>query len=354
MFFGKSKNLVGLDIGSHAIKVVELKELGKGKGYQLLNIGWYPLPSEAIVDGAILDSSIVIEGITSVFDEKKIKNNQVATGLSGHSVIIKRISLPRMSPEELAESIQWEAEQYIPFDIQDVNLAYKILDDQGGGEAENMDTLLVAVKKDKINDYTGVISQAGKIPLVVDVDSFAIQNAYEVNYALESDKVVALIDVGASVMSVNIMDGVNSLFWRDINIGGNNFTESIQRDMNLDLGSAEKLKKGEPVSGVNIDSAMPIINQVSAEISNEIAKTIDFFRATTSDKPVNKVMLSGGSCRVTGFQKQLQNKLNAEVEELNPFRNVHVDSGKFSPEFINQLSPSACVAVGLALRKLGD
>ncbi len=353
MFFGKSKNLVGLDIGSRAIKVVELKELGKGKGYQLLNVGWYPLPSEAIVGGAILDSSIVIDGITSIFDEHKIKNNQVATGLSGHSVIIKRISLPKMSPEELAESIQWEAEQYIPFDIQDVNLAYKILD-EGDDDAENMDTLLVAVKEDKINDYTGVISQSGRVPAVVDVDAFAIQNAYEVNYALEGDKVVALIDIGASVMTINMMDGGNSVFWRDITIGGNTFTEAIQRELNLDADSAEKLKKGETVPNVNLEAAQPTVDQVSAEIANEIAKTIDFFRATTTDKAVDKVMLSGGSCRVGGFQKMLQEKLGAEVEELNPFRNITVDSGKFSPELINQYSAAACVAVGLALRKLGD
>src|SRR5262245_46853748 len=182
VLFSRSKNLVGLDIGTSSIKAVELKELGKGRGYQLVSIGMEPLSREAIVDGAIMDSGIVVDAIQRLFTGSRIKSSDVAISLSGHSVIIKKISLPIMNLDELAESIQWEAEQYIPFDVDDVNIDYQVLDGAPSTGEGNMDVLLVAVKKDKINDYSSVITQAGKNALVADVDVFALQNAYEANY----------------------------------------------------------------------------------------------------------------------------------------------------------------------------
>jgi len=167
-----------------------------------------PLPPEAIVDGAIMDSGAVIDAIQRLFSSQKIKTNDVATSVSGNAVIVKKISLPQMSPEELAESIHWEAEQYIPFDIQDVSLDYEVI--EGGGTGGNMDVLLVAVKKDKISDYTSAISQAGKNPAIVDVDVFALQNCYEVNYGVDPGKILALLNVGASIMNINIVKGATS------------------------------------------------------------------------------------------------------------------------------------------------
>ncbi len=172
--FGSKSGLVGVDIGSSAIKAVELKVAGKGRDeFQLLNIGIEPLPPEAIVDGAIMDSGAVIDAIQRLFQDNRIKTTEVSTGVSGNAVIVKKISLPQMSAEELAESIHWEAEQYIPFDIQDVSLDYEVIE---GGSGGNMDVLLVAVKKDKISEYTSAIAQAGRTAAVVDVDVFALQN----------------------------------------------------------------------------------------------------------------------------------------------------------------------------------
>src|SRR5687768_540301 len=170
------------------------------------------LPPEAIVDGAIMDSGAVIDAIQRLFTAQKIKTNDVATSVSGNAVIVKKISLPQMSPEELAESIHWEAEQYIPFDIQDVALDYEVVEGSGGGG--NMDVLLVAAKKDKIGDYTSAISQAGKSPQIVDVDVFALQNCYEVNYGVDPGRVIALLNVGASIMNINIVKGATSIFNR--------------------------------------------------------------------------------------------------------------------------------------------
>src|SRR6185436_5386295 len=213
------------------------------------------LPPEAIVDGAIMDSGAVIDAIQRLFSNARIKTPDVATSVSGNAVIVKKISLPQMSTEELAESIHWEAEQYIPFDIQDVALDYEVLDTGTGG---NMDVLLVAVKKDKINDYTSVISQAGKNPALVDVDVFALQNCYEINYGIDPGRVIALLNVGASIMNINIVKGPNSIFNRDIAIGGNAYTDAIQKDLNLSFEQAEALKRGGRVEGAARENLPPI------------------------------------------------------------------------------------------------
>ncbi|MEM7585863.1 MAG: type IV pilus assembly protein PilM, partial [Acidobacteriota bacterium] len=202
MIFNRSKGVVGLDIGSATVKLVELKER-KGQ-FTLQRIGVEPLSPEAIVDGSIMDSSLVVDAIQKLNDQTSVKNTNFGTSVSGHSVIIKKIELPAMDPDELAESIQWEAEQHIPFDINDVRLDYVTLSDDDPG-LENMEVLLVAVKREKVNDYVSVISQSGKSPSLVDVDAFAIQNAYQLNYDLDPLKVVALINMGAGVTNINII-----------------------------------------------------------------------------------------------------------------------------------------------------
>jgi type IV pilus assembly protein PilM len=351
--FGKRKGLVGVDIGSSAVKAVELKPGGKGGDeYQLVNIGTEALPPEAIVDGAIMDSGAVIDAIQRLFTSQKIKTNEVATSVSGNAVIVKKISLPQMSTEELAESIHWEAEQYIPFDIQDVSLDYEIID--GGGSGGNMDVLLVAVKKDKISDYTSAISQAGRSPLVVDVDVFALQNCYEINYGIDPGRVVALLNIGASIMNINIVKGATSIFNRDIAVGGNQYTDAIQKELNLSFDQAEALKKGARVEGAAPENLHPIIQAVSENIALEIQKTFDFFRATSSEDRIDRIFLSGGTAKIQGLRDLLAERFEAGVEILNPFNSVTYNPRDFDPEFINEMGPSAAIAVGLAARKVGD
>ena len=351
--FGKKKGLVGVDIGSSAIKVVELRPGGKGGNeYQLANLGLEPLPPEAIVDGAIMDSGAVIDAIQRLFTAQKIKTNEVATSVSGNAVIVKKISLPQMTTEELAESIHWEAEQYIPFDIQDVSLDYEVV--EGGGSGGNMDVLLVAVKKDKIGDYTSAISQAGKNAQIVDVDVFALQNCYEVNYGIDAGRVVALLNVGASIMNINIIKGATSIFNRDIAVGGNQYTDAIQKDLNLSFDQAEAVKKGQRVEGANPDSLGPILQAVSENIALEIQKTFDFFKATSSEDRIDRIFLSGGTAKVKGLQELLAERFDAGVELLNPFNSVTYNPRDFDPDFIADIGPSAAIAVGLAARKVGD
>jgi type IV pilus assembly protein PilM len=350
---GKSKAIVGLDIGSSAVKAVELK--AAGKGFKVVAFAIQPVPPDSIVDGAIIDGAAVADAIRRVFENKAFKTKEVAASLSGNAVIVKKINLPIMTEAELAESIYWEAEQYIPFDIQDVNLDYQILNPGVGAEsAGTMDVLLVAAKKEKIADYTGVISQAGRIPVVVDVDAFALQNAYEMNYGLEPDAVVVLLNAGASAININILTGDQSLFTRDISIGGNAYTEAVQKELNLPFDSAEQAKRGEVVEGVNADDVTPVLHAMTENVLLEIQKTFDFFKATASSDRIDKIVLSGGASRVDGFAAAVQERFSTAVESFDPFKKIAFDAQKLGIVDAESLIPTVAVAVGLALRRVGD
>jgi type IV pilus assembly protein PilM len=350
VLFRKAKNLVGLDIGSSAIKLVELKD-AKGGGYRLVKSGLETLSPEAIVDGAIMDASLVVDTVNRLVSGLNVRNSDFGTSVSGHSVIVKKITLPAMSPEELGESIRWEAEQYVPFDINDVNLDYVVLE---SGAGDTMDVLLVAVKKDKIGDYTSVISQAGKNPLLVDVDSFALQNAYEANYPIESGRVVALVNVGASVTNVNILSGPHTVFWRDLSFGGNQYTDAIQKQLSLSFDQAESLKKGERAGDHSVQEILPILRSVTDDLAQELQKTFDFFQATTSTSKIDHLLLSGGTSRVVNFDTQLKDRFGMPVEVMNPFRQIDITGTSVSVEWLTENAPNLAVAVGLAIRHVGD
>jgi type IV pilus assembly protein PilM len=351
--FANSKTIVGLDIGSSAVKAVELKPAGKG--YKVTAFAAEPVPPDAIVDGAIIDAGSVAEAIRRVFEgNKAFKSKDVCASLSGNAVIVKKITLPVMTENELAESIYWEAEQYIPFDIQDVNLDYQILDPGTGPNSRgSMDVLLVAAKKEKIGDYTNVIAQAGRTPVIVDVDAFALQNAFEANYGLDAGRIVVLLNAGASAININILQGDQSVFTRDISMGGNAYTEAVQKELDLPFDSAEQLKKGIPVDGATFEEAQPVLRAVTENVLLEIQKTFDFFKASASTDHIDRIMLSGGASRVDGFHQMVQERFNAPVEDFDPFRTVTWDAKKLGGEPAD-MAPSAAVAVGLALRKVSD
>jgi type IV pilus assembly protein PilM len=351
-FFRKPKTVVGLDIGSSAVKAVELKPAGKGT-YKVAAFASEPVPPDTIVDGAIVDGVAVADAIRRIFDTKRFKARDVAVSLSGNAVIVKKIALPVMSEAELDESIHWEAEQYIPFDIQDVNLDYQILQSTPGeGGKQTMDVLLVAAKRDKIAEYTGVIAQAGRAAVVVDIDAFAVQNCYEVNYGLDGG-VTVLLNVGASAINVNIIAGEQSLFTRDISLGGNAFTDAVQREFGLAFDIAEQAKKGHPIDGVPFDDVRPVLRTMSESVVLEIQKTFDFFKATTSMDRVDRIVLCGGSSRVEGLAETLEERFGAPVEYLDPFKTVTVDAARLGVS-ATELASTAAVAVGLALRTAGD
>ena len=350
--FRKSRALVGLDIGSSAVKAVELKAVGKG--FRVSAFGTQAVPPDSIVDGAIIDASAVADAIRQVFEgNSAFTTKDVCASLSGNAVIVKKITLPVMTKSELDESIYWEAEQYIPFEIHDVNLDYQILDPGTGPESRGtMEVLLVAVKKEKIGDYSGVIALAGRTPVIVDVDAFALQNAYEVNYGLGSGEVVVLLNAGASAINVNILQGDQSVFTRDIPMGGNAYTEALQKDLDLAFDAADELKKGVPVDGATFEEARPVIHAVTESVLLEIQKTFDFFSTASSDQ-FDRIVLSGGASRIDGFREMTFERFATAVEEFDPFRAVTWDV-KATDVDPAEVGSSAAVAVGLALRRVGD
>jgi type IV pilus assembly protein PilM len=343
--FGGAKTIVGLDIGSSCIKAVELK---KSRGeLEVSHVGFEPLASDIVVDSMIVDAGAVSSAISKIFSENNIKTKSVATSVSGHSVIVKPVKMSAMSEQELSESISTQAAQYIPFDIADVSVDFQILSED---DMDPMDVLLVAVKKDKILNYTNVLSLAGKSPAIVDVDAFALQNCYEYNYEPTESSTVALLNLGASVMNINIVKGRTPLFTRDVSVGGNQYTDSLQKELDLSFDDAESLKLGQKVGTVSEDAKMPILQQVTEIIVLEIQKTFDFFRATAAGEHIERIYMAGGSARVPGLLEALRQEFSLPVELLNPFQRIAPPTSGPGAEMVERNAGQLAVAVGLALR----
>jgi type IV pilus assembly protein PilM len=316
----KSKSIIGLDIGSSSVKAVEVSV--RPKGIELLHLGVAPLPPEAIVQG-------------------------------GHSVIVKKISLPEMTRDELEESIRWEAEQYIPFDINEVNLDFQILE-QRDGEGQ-MEVLLAASKKDLIDDYCAVITEAGLRPAVIDVAAFAVANAFEANYEVQPDEVVALVNIGAQTVNLNILANGVPAFTRDVSTGGNQYTEEIQKTLSVGFEEAERIKlggdpesDGQEVVPQEVEEAM---SSVTETVIGEISRSLDFFQATAAESRISRILLSGGGAKISGLEKAFHERTQLPVEKLNPLGRM-LPSTRYQPEFIEQVAPALGVGVGLALRRM--
>jgi type IV pilus assembly protein PilM len=348
MLFGKKKSVAGLDIGSSSIKMVELT--GKANNLSLVSLGFENLPSDTIIDGQIMELNVVSDVIQNVCNNHQVTATQVVTGVSGHSVIIKNIVLPAMSREELEESIDWHAEEHIPYDLADVSLDYQVTAET----ADSTMVLIAACKRERIDNIKQAIQLAGKTAVVIDVDTFALQNCYEANYLPTDDEVVTLLNIGASTMNVNIVKGTRSLFTRDITVGGSQFTDVLQRSLGLNFQQAEAVKRGvhEAAEGIEEKSIEPLMNNVTEIVAMEIQKTFDFYRATTEDNDtvVQKILISGGGSKLTGLAQELSQRLELPVEVLDPFRNIKIDPKKFDPEYLSEIVPEMAVAVGLAMR----
>lgn len=349
MPFGR-KGIIGLDIGSSHIKAVQLKE-SKGS-YQLEHLGVITLQPELIVDGSILDSLRVVEAIKELLAQSGIRSKDTTIAVSGHSsVIIKRVTLPVMTEDELSESIKFEAEQHIPFDIDDVNLDFQIL---GLREEENqMDVLIAAVKKEKINEYVSIVREAGLNPLIVDVDAFALENMYEVNYEVKTGENVALVNVGASMININILREGISVFTRDSSVGSNLHTEALQKEFTISYENAEKLKHGEAVEGIPQEEVAAVLISASENIIMEISRSFDYFRSTTSNENVSEICLSGGGALIKDFPQLLSERTGMDVRIIEPFKNIRIPD-RFDRGYLKKIEPLVAVAVGLALRRVGD
>ena len=349
MLFQKKKEILGIDIGSSSVKLVQLN-LHKN-GYSLVNLGVLPLPPEAIVDNALMDSTSIVETVKNLVTSLNIKEKEVACSVSGNSVIIRKILLPSMPPEELEDQIQWEAEQYIPFDINDVNIDFQMLA-QDDHDVSKMSVLLVASKKDIINDYITVFNEAGLKLVVMDVDSFAVQNIFELNYDTDPEEVYALINVGASIMNLNIVKGGISLFTRDVQIGGNLYTEEIQKQFALSRDDAERVKHTGEIQ--EPDRLSDVINRINDTLAIEIRRSLDFYNSNAGEGKITKVYLSGGCSKTPKLPEAIGERLGMQVELLNPFLKIKYSEKEFDPEYLQAIGPIMTVAIGLATRRSGD
>ena len=354
-FLGKSKSIVGLDIGSSSVKAVEISRRGKSRDFELTHLGIAPLQPEAIVQGAFLNAGAIVEAIREAVDKAKIRTKNVAAAVSGHSVIVKKVSLPAMTRDELDEQIRWEAEQYIPFDVNEVNLDFQILD-TARSEGQ-MDVLLVAAKKDLLDDYVQVIAEAGLQPAVIDVAAFAVENAWAGNYDVEPGATVALVNIGAQVVNINVVSNGVPTFTRDNTTAGNQYTEEIQKALSVGFDEAERLKlgarAGEQSQDVVPQEVEKAMQDVTETVIGEISRSLDFYAATSAESRINKVYLSGGSALVTGFVQAFRDRTGHDVEILNPLNRM-IPSSKFQPEFLDEVGPAMGVSIGLAMRQVGS
>jgi type IV pilus assembly protein PilM len=351
----REKTIVGLDIGSHGVKVLELdlKKKGKKDIFEVVHIGYEPLPHEAIVEGAIIDSSAVAATITTACDKAKITSKDVGLSISGNSVIIKKISLPAMETQELAESIIWEAKHNIPYPYEETHVDYAILKPPPGAEDRGMEILLVAVKKDKVSSYTNVINQAKKNLVAIEVDAFAIYNAFEINYPEEfAGKTVALVEMGANVSTIVIIDhGLPQLF-RDLSLGGSYITEAIRKDLNIGYPEAEALLRGMPPVGISAADSTSLLDMNVKELLGEIEKTLAFYTAEDrQEKRIDQIYLCGGIAMIENLPAAFEQKFKVPTVMFDPFRKVVYSEKKLDPVYYRDMAALFGVAVGLATRK---
>lgn len=342
------KNLLGLDIGSQSIKMVDIAKTRNG--YVLKSLGLGLIPSECIVDKDIMDSETVVDTIKNLRDNLKIRTRGTATAISGHSVIVKKAELPLMSEGELRQTLLIEAEQYIPFDINDVYLDSFILG-ESLERSDMMDVLFVAAKRELVDDYASAVRNAGLKPMLMDIDVFSLETMYEANYPDAPESIVALVDAGASMININVLKDGMSIFARDISMGGRQLTERIQREFGVSYERAENIKAGANIEGIDLEKINYIFKMAAETYVQEIRRTLDFFLSTMVNENIEKIYLSGGSGRIPGLIKLLEKQMEIPVELVNPFNNIKWDDRVFDPEYMAYIAPQMAVAVGLALRR---
>ncbi len=348
MLIGK-KSVIGLDLGSRYLKVAQLKVAKDSYELELFNM--LPIERDVIGDGLVLNKGKLTDSLKALMVQAGIKKADVVMGLSGHSsVITKVIKVPLITEEELSLNIKYEAEQYIPFDIKDVNIDFEILGPDTDEEGM-MNVMLVAVKKSVMNDYVDAVQQAGLSPVIVDVDSFALGNIYEINYGVPDKKNIALVNIGASKTNIVILRKGVPVFMRDTAIGSNYHTEALERTFNVPRDAAERLKLGEPSENISREAVLEVINGASDEIYAEIYRSFEYFRSSVGDEDINGIVLTGGTALISGFAHLMSERLGISVEVADVFKRIKI-ADKMTA--VKDIAPIAAIAVGLAMRRVGD
>lgn len=349
MLWWSSNKTVSLDIGASSIKVVEL-DVSRDSA-NLRSFGFVQTPPQSLIGGEIADPNAIAAAVKSLLAEIKTKRKSVVVGLWGSGVIVKKISIPRVEENLLADQIKWEAEQYIPFDIKEISLEFTVL--KSSSTSETMDILLVAAKKPLVYRFMDIVAGCGLSCDIVDLSTFALANCYTFNYG-RNPETVALLDIGSHVTNFAVVEEGQVLFCRDIPIGGFNFTSDISREMGVSLDEAESLKLASVSNQQVPEEVGNIIRHTTEVVADEVQNSFEFFKATSSNQAISRFYVTGGGAAMPGLADHIGQVTGASYEILNPFLRVSFDSKKFSPDYIEQIKLYCAVSIGLALRKVGD
>lgn len=366
--FSRGTDVVGVDIGSYNIKVVQLKKIGDNE-YQLLKYGSTPISLEYNTESSPFDrKQLAITALKRLLIQNKISTKKAVTSVSGNSVIVRYVKFPSLSHAELEKTIQFEAEPYIPFGVQDVNIGFQILGEVTDEGQKKMETILIAAKKEIIQDRTDILQEAGLRPVIVDVDAFALENAFELNSVTQgAGENVMLVNIGALITNIVIVENGVCRVVRDVLVGGDNFTKALQKNLQVDYSTGEKMKwenglimfderNMENPTEDNEDKAQisGIIANAVKSLIEEIQRSIDYYQTQSEEKIVSRIVLSGGSAKLKNLDKFMSQELHIPVEIHNPFSSERVNTNLFSGGELVEDAPSLVVAFGLALRKEND
>lgn len=350
MFFG-NKQMVGLDLGTNSIKMIELK--AQGKSLKMTNFGMTPLPDGLVDGGEIIDPGALSRIIANLHRDLGLKSKVVCTGMFGAAVIVKKISMPRIDPKLISEQIQWEAEQYIPFDLNEVNLDYHLLRTQGQS-TETMEILLVAAKHDYIIRYFEAIEGAGLKCATIDVNGFALANCFEMNYGIRKGETIALINIGSGVTNLVVVENGNVVFCRDIPIGGSVYNMEISRELGVSVQEAEELKIGYSQSSQSPAELANIITATNEMICEEIKDSFKFYDQSKTGESVSNIFLCGGSTKIPNLIEAISASTALNCQVMNPLQSVSFSDKVFTNDFIQEVMPFLPCAIGLGARRLGD
>lgn len=341
---GGSKTTVGVDIGSGLVKLVEIQH---GREPVVTKAYAVPVLPDAIVEGEIMDPGVVAEALQGLFQAAGVKQKKVVVAVGGRDVIIRKIQVDRMKESDAFDVVRWEAQQHVPFDIEGVELDFQVLDPEG--EGVQMDVLLVAAKKELVETKTALLAEVGLEPAIVDVDAFALHNAFELNYPEAMEGVAALIHIGHEVTNINLSYNGVPLLTRDLSVGTRKFREDLQRERGLSAEDAEAMLRGFE----RTPELDPYVQSRGEEIAIGLERALAFLQSSSREAgSVQRAYCSGGGARIPGLAEVLGDRLRLPVEVADPLRAVRVKEGAFGAVSVDELAPLLMLAVGLALRKL--
>ena len=339
--------LVGLDIGDHAVKLVQLRP--DNSGFSLAHLGLSCLKEGAMRAGEIIDEVALIGTIQELFRQEEVGKKDVAVSLSGSNVAIRNVWVPEVNAEEMEALIVWEGEQYLPFPPEEANLDYLVQWATEEGGQRWLNVLLAGARKSYIEQLRGVLEQADLNPVIMDYIPLALENCYEVSGAREEGESVLLLDIGSQMTYAHAVRGEFSLFTQSFNLGGMDYTRAIQEAFSLGYQQAEEAKLGNNPD-YPLGALQGYIDSITKRLLANLRRCLSFYNLEWPDFPIRAIVLNGGGSLLVGLEADLERELKIPVEVANPFSHVGFSDREFDPDFVTSMAPVLTVAMGLAIR----